>query len=1442
MSAVRDERAGSAVAADPLASLRVDATAIADLAFGSLSMDVTAVEGRHLAFLSVDSLELDLADPLQRNLGDYELIEKIGEGGMGVVYRAHQMSLDRDVAVKLLAAGPWASKEFIERFRREAQNAARMQHPNIVAIYEVGSAEELHFFSMRLVRGGSLADLLKCEHKLPALRAAQLLRTVAEAVDYAHRLGVLHLDLKPANVLLDDNGNPHVADFGLARRLEQGLAADNHEISGTPSYMAPEQCTAGAQRITPATDIWGLGAILYELITGQPPFLGDTPQETLQLVVDGHLRSPRRYTAELPRDLEAIIEKCMARDVRARYASARELADDLGRFLTGFEVKARPLSALQRVARFAQREPKLAAMALLAFGVLVIGVLATTQQWRRADTNAQRAETNAAQAQANAAQSNERLWQERRDAALRLMSDGKGFEALAPLADNIEEQERAGHIDPASIERREIGMIEQQGITLIDRMIVPGAPVLTAGLSPDGSLLALGFGDMSVRWYDTATLSERGHVDVGGLPTSDGEERVPRVLRFVDDHKLRVTLEWLDYLAAPAGNDTYLVDLDAAKVVEFPPQFGALAQANFSADARHALLYHRDGGEQLWQVEPWQPLGPMHVLRPLGRQEFLGRGARFAATKGDDFQWFLGLRDPHTAALRRDTGMHAAVTAWAESGDGKWFAAGDSRGHLYLIDTSTHAMRQLPTAAGREFTWISFSEDDAWLAGTRWEGTTFAFDVASGEPIHGGQIQDGFEPHEVAISHRERLIVVSGLGETALWRLPDTAPNPMGATRLLTAPTRAARAGTNTTASALGARLLATAGLDGEVRLWRLPTHPQTPAKFVGRGDLNLTPNPPFDGQHLADVAWDHLRVAALDGATATPWQRFPQPVAFAESLDSGKTLVAVSGHELHVFDNSEAAPQRRFPAVDLPANPQRATVERAGGFVLLAFGANTGNGFEERLIAYDLHTGNPLAETRIRGPLRLFELSTDGARLLTVGPARGETEVFDARTLHRIGVYAHEPSRPVMWAAFVPGTDDVWLMARDAEDALANDVDLLAWNARSGAVSERRHLAGLFPIGVSVVAGTPFLAARDRDIFDAGGAGEKAIPMPLHAESAAVFAQSHDGRLFAHVFGRDVVLYDTASRAPIGPPLPSHMHNINFPFQLAFADDDRHLLARPPNVVWSVGADPRPLADLRAQARVLMPARGGEQVLALPTAEERALLRRADPGPPPPLEQRPAPPTARLVSGHAIPARNPSTSPLLIDLTAAYNRAGDFIGDLITGAIPGMTGRMLGTARLDGVDYDMRGGIAFSPDQRNQSRASGIPIPAQPIAAFHILLVATLATSIDEVRDYAYVRLHYRDGTTATLPIRTQREVPGQSDHDQPTPIGLVRGDFLRLIGASRQELTSNPRLPNPHPEKLIATLDLEPAGTWALPIFFAITAEPVITDSSAGATLSKP
>lgn len=357
--------------------------AIADFAFGSQTHVADA--SRPLAWLSAEELNIDLSDPAQRRFGDYELIERIGQGGMGVVYRARQHGLERDVAIKLLAAGPWASEEFVARFRREAKSAARMQHPNIVEIYEFGHREGLNYFSMRLIEGLSLAQRLAKNGPMPAKDAAKLLRTLAEAMDYAHRLGVLHLDLKPANVLIGQNGEPLIADFGLARRIDAGHEGGNDEISGTPSYMAPEQALLESHPLSASTDIYGLGAVLYEMLTGRPPFQAADAQATLERVIAEPPTPPRKLRKDIPPELEAICLKCLEKEPRERYSSARDLADDLARFLDGRAVSVLQLNSMQRLGRWVRREPQLASAVGVAILALAIGITATTLQWRRAN-------------------------------------------------------------------------------------------------------------------------------------------------------------------------------------------------------------------------------------------------------------------------------------------------------------------------------------------------------------------------------------------------------------------------------------------------------------------------------------------------------------------------------------------------------------------------------------------------------------------------------------------------------------------------------------------------------------------------------------------------------------------------------------------------------------------------------------------------------------------------------------------------------------------------------------------------------------------------------------------------------------------------------------------------------------------------------------------------
>jgi serine/threonine-protein kinase len=303
----------------------------------------------------------------------YDVEAMLGCGGMGVVYKARQRALDRLVAVKMLLAGPFAGPQELVRFRQETAALACLRHPNIVQVYDAGDVEGRPYFSMELIEGGSLAQKLAGTPQ-PARQAAELLATLAEAVEAAHACGIVHRDLKPGNVLLAADGTPKITDFGLARRLEGGggLTLSGAPL-GTPSYMAPEQARGDKGAIGLATDVYALGAILYELLTGRPPFRSETAAATLQQVLAEDPAPPARLNAKTPRDLETICLKCLHKTPAYRYPTAQELVEDLHRFLEGKPIRARPVGAVERAVKWARRRP---AAALLVAALLVLAAAA----------------------------------------------------------------------------------------------------------------------------------------------------------------------------------------------------------------------------------------------------------------------------------------------------------------------------------------------------------------------------------------------------------------------------------------------------------------------------------------------------------------------------------------------------------------------------------------------------------------------------------------------------------------------------------------------------------------------------------------------------------------------------------------------------------------------------------------------------------------------------------------------------------------------------------------------------------------------------------------------------------------------------------------------------------------------------------------------------------
>jgi serine/threonine protein kinase/tetratricopeptide (TPR) repeat protein len=303
---------------------------------------------------------------LPREFGDYELLEEVGRGGQGVVFRAWQKSLNRTVAVKIIGIGQFTTNAHLKRLRREAAAAAKLNHPGIVPVYEVGERDGTYYFSMRFVEGDNLDDVVS-RGFISVQQAAELIAKVARTVHYAHEHGILHRDIKPGNILLDANGEPHLTDFGLARLVEHGSTVTGSlEVMGTPSYMAPEQAVGNNAAVSSATDVYGLGAVLYELLTGHPPFAGGTTYETIHLLLDSEPRQPRLWNQKVDRELSAICLKCLEKGPRHRYSSALALAEDLERWLRHEPILAKRSGFFAHARKWVQRNPMIAALITLS--------------------------------------------------------------------------------------------------------------------------------------------------------------------------------------------------------------------------------------------------------------------------------------------------------------------------------------------------------------------------------------------------------------------------------------------------------------------------------------------------------------------------------------------------------------------------------------------------------------------------------------------------------------------------------------------------------------------------------------------------------------------------------------------------------------------------------------------------------------------------------------------------------------------------------------------------------------------------------------------------------------------------------------------------------------------------------------------------------------------
>jgi serine/threonine protein kinase len=312
-------------------------------------------------------------------LGDYELLEEVGRGGQGVVFRARQKSLNRTVALKVISLAQWASTAHLKRFRLEAEAAASLDHPGIVPIYEVGERDGSCYFSMKFVEGGQLDEVVR-RKPMSIRQSAELIAKMARTVHYAHEHNILHRDIKPGNILLDQKGEPHLTDFGLARLVEtESTMTCTLEVLGTPSYMAPEQAVGNNAALSKATDVYGLGAVLYQLLTDHPPFAGGTTFETIKLVLDTEPRQPRLWNRKIGRDLSAICLKCLEKEPKRRYSSALVMAEDLEHWLRHEPIRAHRTGIFTRGRKWVRRNPT---RALLAAALIALAAAIGWNVWK----------------------------------------------------------------------------------------------------------------------------------------------------------------------------------------------------------------------------------------------------------------------------------------------------------------------------------------------------------------------------------------------------------------------------------------------------------------------------------------------------------------------------------------------------------------------------------------------------------------------------------------------------------------------------------------------------------------------------------------------------------------------------------------------------------------------------------------------------------------------------------------------------------------------------------------------------------------------------------------------------------------------------------------------------------------------------------------------------
>ncbi len=658
-----------------------------------------------------------------RYFGDYEITREIARGGMGVVFQATQMSLNRPVALKMILAGQLADDTDVKRFHTEAESAASLDHPGIVPIYEVGQYEGQHYFSMGFIAGQSLAQRLN-EGPLAAPEAASLLVKVAEAIAYAHRRGVIHRDLKPANILIDADRNPRVTDFGLAKKVQgDSNLTGSGQIMGTPSFMPPEQAGGKGGDVGPAADVYALGATLYCMVTGRPPFQAATAMETVLQVLSDEPVAPRRLNASIPRDLETICLKCLEKEPGKRYAGATELGEDLRRFLAGEPILARPVTRLERAVKWVKRRPAIASLMGLVALVAAFGLGGVLWQWRQAVLARGNAERHADRALAQTTLAEQRLYDVRMSFVQRNWEDYHGN----LLLDGLDEQLPAKQ---GGVDRRGFEWFYWRRKTSSGQITLKGhpddaLPFMRAALSRDGRRIIGGGRDGAVKVWDAATgepiLTLKGHT---GRTTSvaispDGRRLASAAEELNKPAQVKV---WDAVTGQEICTISATADSKSVERIAFSPDGSRLASAGTD-----------------WKVKVWDAATghQVHTLGGGNGVAFSPNGRRLAAGTGNC--WDAETFQVVSAFKLTPGGMSGGRVQLVFSPDGRQLAAGNGVGHdatVTLWDSATGRQIGARRPYNSSVTSVAFAPDGRRVASGIHDGAVYVWDTETGQGLH----------------------------------------------------------------------------------------------------------------------------------------------------------------------------------------------------------------------------------------------------------------------------------------------------------------------------------------------------------------------------------------------------------------------------------------------------------------------------------------------------------------------------------------------------------------------------------------------------------------------------------------------------------------------------------------------------------------------------------